>query len=75
MDLVQLFEFVQGGGSTAILCLVVVWLAKMYKDERQGRIDDANRYIEDAKADQENTKELAKQLERLSERIRGGRAE
>lgn len=69
MDLVQLFEFVQGGGSTAILCLVVVWLAKLYKDERQRAIDDATRSAE-------NDKELAKQLERLSERIgRGGRGE
>lgn len=69
MDLVQLFEFVQGGGSTAILCLVVVWLAQMLKSERQGRIDDATRSAE-------NDKELAKQLERLSERIgRGGRGE
>lgn len=69
MDLVQLFEFVQGGGSTAILCLVVWALFKLYKDERQGRIDDAKQRAE-------TDQELAKQLAVLSERInQGGRGE
>lgn len=66
MDPAQIFEFVQGGGSTAILCLVVWQLFRLYKEERQGRIDDAKQCAE---ADQE----LAKQLAVLSERInRGG---
>ena len=61
----EIFQFVKGGGSTAVLCLVVVWLAQLYKDERSGRIADAEQYREDAK-------ELARQLERLSERIARG---
>lgn len=67
MDPIQIFEFVKGGGSTAILCLVVWAFFSLYKEERQGRIDDAKQRAE-------TDQELAKQLAVLSERInRGGK--